>query len=160
MTFFAPCWCNFSTLFCLFSWSGKTLYQVVLPLRQILQIYVYARLPCLRADVSYFQCCNKGNGRRLHAGKSRTDPHCGFKSKRWLQDQVQPGLSTRLQGSMLFEGRVRLYTGYNFNDGYPRSNGNKKACWFVPSWWDLSKIKLLFLNKKHEIINQFTTYKY
>ena len=69
-------------------------------------------MPCLRAEVSYFQCCNKGNKRRLHAGKSRTDPHCGFKSERWSQDQVQPGLSTRLQGSMLFEGRVRLYTGY------------------------------------------------
>ena len=72
-------------------------------------------MPCLRADVSYFQCCNKGNRRRLHAGKSRTDPtahDCSFKSKRWPQDQVQPGLSTRLQGSMLFEGRVRLYTGY------------------------------------------------
>ena len=56
-------------------------------------------MPCLRADVSYFQCCNKGNRRRLHAGKSR-----------WQQDQVP--LSTRLQGSMLFDGRVRLYTGY------------------------------------------------
>ena len=34
--------------------------------------------PCLRADVSYFLCCtrktcNKGNRRRLHAGKDRPD---------------------------------------------------------------------------------------
>ena len=26
---------------------------------------------CLRADVSYFLCCNKGNRRRLHAGKTK-----------------------------------------------------------------------------------------
>ena len=72
-------------------------------------------MPCLRADVSYFQCCNKGNRTRLHAGKSRPTPtahDCGFKSKRRSQDQVQPGLSTRLQGSMLFEVGGRLYTGY------------------------------------------------
>ena len=53
-------------------------------------VKVYARLfmPCLRADVSYFQCCNKGNRRHRHAGKSRTDPRCGFKSNRWSRDQV------------------------------------------------------------------------
>ena len=45
-------------------------------------------------------------------GPTPTAHDCSFKSKRWPQDQVQPGLSTRLQGSMLFEGRVRLYTGY------------------------------------------------
>ena len=35
--------------------------------------------------------CNKGNRRRLHAGKSRIDPRCyrcGFKSNRWSRDQV------------------------------------------------------------------------
>ena len=187
MTLFAPCWCNFSTLFCLFSWFGKTLHQIALPLRQSLCDTVYALPACRRilfpvvaTKVIGAVCTQAIRGSTPAAALNRTGGH-------EIRSTSSPGLFTHFlrekpwgrgwrsgaTRSLRLDYKVvcwedataqRLSYRITSTTGIRAQMATKSlpVCSIFLSfkWRDSSKIKLLFLNKKHGLINQFTTYKY
>ena len=68
-------------------------------LRFIASSYRCLAKACLRGDVSYFLCCNKGNRRRLHAGNAKAESvNSGIADQAEMYSREALELQTRLLG--------------------------------------------------------------